>query len=375
MEAFSLEELKSFIGAGPVCISLFLPIQRGGIDAFQNPVRLRNLLTQAKQELEKRDYDEAAIEALLQPGHSLVEDVSFWEHPRDGLALFLAPGLLRPYRLPLAFKERVEVGPRFLIRPLLPLLSGDGRFCVLALSQNAVRLLEGTRDSLREVALEGVPKSLAEALQYDEAQTHQNVQYNAGLPFPGNTEPKEDRKEKIARYFHLVGKALPESIKNGSVPLVLAGVEYETAIYRQITTCPHLVAEGIPGNPERLKPEALHARAWQLVQPYFQEAQRQAIVQYTERVGTGLASDDIREIVPAACSGRVAFLLAGEEPLLYGRFDPTTNRVEMRPEAQAGNEDLVNLAIIETLLHGGTLYADTAKPEDHARPLAAVFRY
>jgi hypothetical protein len=42
----------------------------------------------------------------------------------------------------------VVVTDRFHIKPLLPLLSGDGRFYVLALSQSEVRLLQGTRYSV-----------------------------------------------------------------------------------------------------------------------------------------------------------------------------------------------------------------------------------
>ena len=40
---------------------------------------------------------------------------------------------------------------RFQVRPLFPLLSDDGRFYVLALSQNVIRLLIGTRYHVHEV--------------------------------------------------------------------------------------------------------------------------------------------------------------------------------------------------------------------------------
>jgi hypothetical protein len=45
----------------------------------------------------------------------------------------------------------VIVSERFHVKPLLPLLSGDGRFYVLALSQNEIRLLQGTRYSVEQV--------------------------------------------------------------------------------------------------------------------------------------------------------------------------------------------------------------------------------
>jgi hypothetical protein len=49
------------------------------------------------------------------------------------------------------------------------MLTGDGHFFVLALSQNQIRLREGTRDRLEEVHLPGVPLGVRDALQGQEA--------------------------------------------------------------------------------------------------------------------------------------------------------------------------------------------------------------
>lgn len=374
MDTPSVEDIKSLVGsADSLCISLYMPT-RHGLDALDNPIRLRNLLRTAEQNLSQQGHAEAMIHALLRPAYLMLQDTAFWKSSDGGLALFVAPGVFRRYRLPISFQESLTIESHFFIRPLLSLLHGDGRFYVLALSQNAVRLLEGTGETVREIALEGAPGSLEEALGYDEPQADQGVQYNAGRPFPGNTEPKEDRKEKIARFFHLVDKALPTEIRQGPVPLVLAGVEYETAIFHRITACPQVLEETIEGNPERLSKESLRDRGWELLQTLFQEAARQAGAHYTEATGTGLASADIREILPAARCGRVASLLVKEGALLHGHFDSDTDRVEVRAEG-IGVEDLVNRAAIETLLHGGSVYTDWATSLPFAGPVAAIFRY
>ena len=56
------------------------------------------------------------------------------------------------------------VTDNFHIKPLLPLFTGDGHFYILALSQNEVRLLSGTRYSVSEVEIGQVGGSLAEAI-------------------------------------------------------------------------------------------------------------------------------------------------------------------------------------------------------------------
>jgi hypothetical protein len=57
------------------------------------------------------------------------------------------------YHLLVTFVFNTEDSDRFHLKPLLPLLTGDGRFYILALSQNQVRLLQGTRYSVRGLYL------------------------------------------------------------------------------------------------------------------------------------------------------------------------------------------------------------------------------
>jgi hypothetical protein len=52
---------------------------------------------------------------------------------------------LRSYRLPLPFEQLVVISDDFHLKPPLPFFASDGRFYILALSQNQVRLLEGIR--------------------------------------------------------------------------------------------------------------------------------------------------------------------------------------------------------------------------------------
>lgn len=64
----------------------------------------------------------------------------------------------------------------------------------------------------------------------------------------------------------------------------------------------YVMESAIPGNAETLKPEELHAKAWQIVEPYFLQAQQKAIALCKELIGTGKASSDISETVRAAVS-------------------------------------------------------------------------
>jgi hypothetical protein len=58
-----------------------------------------------------------------------------------------------------------------------------------------------------------------------------------------------------------------------------------------------------------------------------------------------------------------------------GSFNPETSTIDLHPEAQPGDEDLLNAAAIQTLLNGGTVYAVEPEKVPDEAPLAAVFRY
>jgi hypothetical protein len=138
----------SALGAvdGP-CVSVLMPTHRHGPETLQGPVRLRNLVEQAASDLTDAGTPAGDAADLLAPVRALLDDAAFWQHQADGLALFAAPGWFSRFRLPMALVEEVTVGSSFRVVPLIPLLSGDGFFFVLALSQNSVRLFDARSGS------------------------------------------------------------------------------------------------------------------------------------------------------------------------------------------------------------------------------------
>jgi hypothetical protein len=302
----------------------------------------------------------------------------FHQHQSDGLAMFLSPEVFRYYLLPFVFKELVIVTDRFHIRPLLPLLSGDGRYYILALSQNKVRLLQGTHYSVNEVSLADVPKNLAETLRDDdswkELQMHSAISGKGKLSAITHGD-EVDRKENIRRYFRRIDKGLHELVRDERVPLVLAGVDYLHPIYKEVNTYPHLMEAGVGGNPERLSAKELHAQSWTVVRPYFQKAQDEAVDQYKQFISSGRASNRVRKIILAASHGRIELLFVIPDLQQWGTFDPGTDEIHLHKKEKTGDEDLLEFAAIQTLLNGGTVYLVGAEKMPESDPLAAVFRY
>jgi len=365
-----------------ICVSIFMPTHRAGRETRQDPIRLKNMLREAEQRLNEMDLSTRERSELLEPAQRLLDDSTFWQHQSDGLAILSSSGIFRCYRLPLSFDELVVVTNRFHIKPLLTLFACDGQFYVLALSQNEVRLLQGTRYAVDEVDLPDVPRSLAEALRYDDPE--RQLQFHTPAPvagggqaaiFHGHGVGTDDAKANILRYFRQIDRGVSRLLRGERTPLVLAGVDYLFPIYRQANTYPQLLEDGVVGNPEGLAREELRDHAWAIVEPHFLKAQEEASAQYRRLAGTDQASSKLAKVVAGAYQGKIEELFVAIGVHRWGAFDPDTNRVLHHPEAEPGDEDLLDFAAVHTLLHGGTVYAVSPEEMPDETPVVAVFRY
>lgn len=365
MDILSAQELRSLMNPRlGICVSIYMPTLRSGIHVQQNQIRFRNALRKAEEDLTQNDLSPSEIKALLAPAQELLGDLPFWRNLNDGLALFLAPDEFKYYRLAQPFAELVAVADRYHIKPLIPVIRRDQEFFILAVSQKSVRFYRCLRYRSQAVHLPRVPASLDEALNLDDFE--KRLQRHEG---------SEDTKMQLLRFFQQVDRGLHEYLLDKRALLVFAGVDYLLPIFREANTYSHLAERNVSGNPDSLSVDELRERAWQIVEPSLAQDKIQALNQFVAQRGKGLDSADVKEIVGAACHGRVGmlFLLPGLHR--WGRFAVETGEVVLRDEPEPGAEDLLDLAATETLRNGGTVYALEAGELPGVDCMAALMRY
>jgi len=358
-------------------VSIYMPAYSKG-DTEQNPTRLKNLIREAQERLVSLGHSISDTSAILDPAEQMLPDSQFWQHQDEGLALFLSTEFFRYYMIPYSVKESVVVAGRFHIKPLLSLFCDGGGFYLLAISQNHVRLLHCGKYHVRELALDKVPSSLDEALKYDEPEKQQQFHttgQGGSVMFHGHGVGKDDSKMNILRYCQQVNSGLGEILRTEHEPLVIAAVDYLSAIYRQANTYPHLADEGIDGNPEGLSMEELQRRAWPIVQPYFERARTEALERYGEAVTKGLATNDVEHTVLAAYDGRVSTLFITEGVELWGNFEPEQRRITLYNGPENGAEDLLDIAAADTWTRGGVVHIMEPENVPGEAHIAALLRY
>lgn len=346
--------------------SLYFPTGQTFEDARKSKTLLKNLLRESAARLQAAGHSSAEIEAALAEGQELLRNQRFWQAATNGMAIFASRQQSYFVRSPLQFDPQAFAEPRFNILPLVPLLSGNGTFYVLAVSKKRLRMIEAGRRQAREIEIEGIPTSLDEVLQYEQKQRHfglhtSSAPGNGGrssVIFHGHADSSDEaaRKQDLLRFFQIADEGLRAVMRPTQAPLVLAGLEYETALYREANTYAGLIDGCVCGNADRSTPEQLRDQAWSLVEPLFDAPRRQAEDDLRRYSGSELVSLNVNQIISAARHGQVSALFVSPKRHLWGRLDPNDGAEDLHDVYQPGDEDVLNFAAARTLTGSGSVY-------------------
>ena len=391
MDLFNREELTRLVDLQDgTCISVYMPTHRFRSDWSQNTTRLKNLLRDARDQLRDQEVRETDIDQLLGDARRLLDRPGFWRELSEGLAVFITTEASEFYRLPLSFEEIAIVEDQFHLKPLFPLIAANDRYYLLALSQNDVRLYQGTDQAISEVEAAEIPADIVSAIQRYEEPPEQGVQmHTQGASQNGDADQRhyghgssEDQsrepKNQLKRFFREIDESVSGYIGGEDVPLVLAGVSEYLPLYQGVNSYPNLVEDDIvAGNPEHLDMKELHNEAWDIVESVLQDRQREEMDRFRETYhqNGGLASSNFHEILPACAYGRVETLFVPVGQYRWGRFDPETNTVEVHDSQQPGDGDLLNYAAVSAYMNGARVHALQPANMPGGRSVAATFRY
>lgn len=364
------KRLSELIAANSV--SIYLPTHVRGAETQQDTIRLKNLLSEAEDKLTHLNVPPQDTEAILASARSLLENENFWRHQNYGLALFLSREMTHVCRLPLPFEPFVAVSDRFHLKPLLPLFCENQYFYLLALSQNQVRFFQATRYEISEISLADVPTSLAAALQYDDPE--KQLQYHSGSSsgsqpiYHGQGVGQDDDKTDIKRFLTKVEKELRTYLNNETAPLVVAAVDYIRALYEEVNTYPHLLSDGISGNPDVTSPSELQESAWVRIIPLMETSRQKAVSQYQALKDTDKADNEFSHIVAAAERGQIDTLFVLANASKGTQLDNISEQTEV-------DLNLLDLATVHTFLQDGTVHLLDAESMPDQVPVAAIYRY
>jgi hypothetical protein len=318
---------------------------------------------------------------LLAPAAALDVDEAFWNDRLDSVAFFLSSDFWRVFHLPFKASEFIQVGTRFYVRPLLQVLTQTLDYYVLALDKNNVRLLRCDIRGAKDVPVPDMPVNLDKFVSVEHAEkqfqyhTAGHVGRAGSVIGHGAADKGVDEKERLHRFSVAIAHAIEEHLVAAKEPVVLAGTEEFQDSFRAVSKLPHILDEGLTRSPKVLTPVELRDQARAIVDRYSDSPRTAAIDHYKELAGTGLTSQQIDEILPAASQGRIDVLLAPRGATVWGKYDREIARIEVLSEKASGSEELINEAAISTIENGGTFYELDNGDLQLTGPAAAIYRF
>ena len=357
MQQVNLQGLTYFLERheGP-CLSLYQPTHRSHPENQQDIIRYKNLVKELESSLAEK-YAKRDIAAIMKPFHDLGEDRDFWQQKvLDGLAILADETRFQIFTLQRQPEEFAVVSDSFHLKPLLRLTQTQDRFQVLCVSRTDIQMYEGTRDGLDQVLFaDDFPEHIDDPTE--EVADFPVTSYGLG---PSNRQGqvmhyKGSRKDAIQtdkeRFLGAVARALYNNIsKEGKLPVVLVGLPENIGVFRKNNQNPYVLEHEINIDPTSLTVEQLLKKAWPVVEPVAAKRVQDEIARFKQAHGTGLANDDLENVLGAVLDGRVDTLMIDAEKRIAGKIDRENRKVELLndfsdTEAEEVLDDLAEMVI------------------------------
>lgn len=340
------------------CISIIMPTHRMIPEKHQNSIRLKNLLKQAaatlENELGKRDSAE-----LIDKMNDLAASIDT-SRTQDGLALFISQSKAEVVHIPFVVHERVVINNAFSTRELIMGVNRGTTYYILDLSLHRARLISCYREHAREVTHNGFP------MESDFSMLELNP-----------TDFTSEKEKQIREFFNRVDKMFVQQYKTKNTRLILAGVQKNLALYREVSDHPEMIIGHLEGNYESEPLHEMCKKAWEVVREKARKERHSALNEIQRAVSTRKVAAGITEAWRLAQEGRVATLVCEEDYHTTAGIDTQNSLVLDTSELPAENiiPDAVDqLADVVITKGGKVIFVDNGTLGNFYK-VAAILRY
>ncbi len=343
-------------------VSVLTPTHRREPENAQDPVRLRNVVADAKKQLESDPAvsRERRIDVVKQLEEALAEvDLT---HAEDGLVIFAAPGEHQVWSLARPVPERVVLSDTFLTRNLVSAQAAERPFWVLSVSADRVTLWNGGGDRVVPEHAGGFP--LTRSMDNFDAERQERI----------GDLPSTFRDESTRHFLRDADTAIGKVLRADPRPLYVTGETAALSLLDEVGSVCRDAVHIRHGGLADATPETV----WQAVHPVIAADSRRVADQVARELeaarGRKAYAAGLDEVWQSAREGRVG-LLAVEENFRATVRDSGDHLVPADSDDLDAREDIVD-EIVEQCLETG---ADVRFVPDgtlgDATGIAGVLRY
>ncbi len=347
------------------CISIYLPTTPLTQDIAQSRVNLGNLVKKAITQLEEMGLEKRRIWPVQEQIDTLLADHDFWNHQANSLAILVTPDSLRTYRMANKLNAIVEVSDRFHLKPLLRAITFPHAAHILALSENAVRLIEVSADlPAKEVIVAGLPKNIESVGSKPATKDYTGTGHRHGAQ--GQTSYQAPFVRKIAA-------AIRPILSESNHPLVLATTKPLEASFRSLSTVSAL-DDVIAGNPEHMSEAELANAVRPILDAHYASKIQAFHHDFQERAGKNRTTTDISDAARLATFGGIHSLLVDIDSVVDGFIDDETGEVTFENKGDGVNYGIVDEITGRALRTGAKVMAVRKEDIPGGHDLAVISR-
>ncbi len=292
-------------------VSIYFETSPFAQDRNKNQINLKNMISTLNQQHPE----------LVAQSHQLTElldDPSFWDQIKQGLAILMSPNENVVYFLPETLKSSLTIGDHFYILPLVRHYQQLNEVQLLLLNRENFKLFQGTYHKV-----EPLPYPNDEPITADEVLgTDTRQRYFSATP--GGRMQGDDGKSgmddvDMLRYFQYVDKYVNNYVsKVSKLPLILVALPEYHKTFREISENNFLFEQGIKMDFSGFTHDDLATQLGSLLIPYNQALLSGWVNKFNTGQANGSASDFIEDVLTAVLEKRVDTLLISHDSFLYG---------------------------------------------------------
>lgn len=344
-------------------VSILMTTHRTVPENQQDPIRVKNMLDEAKQRLQD-NFSERELAPVLAQLDEAVESIDY-PHTLEGLAIFANHEMQRVYYHAFAFQDRVVVDETFATRDLVFALNRIPRYRVLVLSEQSTSLFSGILDSLEEVRTKEFPL------------THGGPGGGSKLPGGEGINTSAYRDDYHRQFFRKADAALKPLMAADPLPLVLVGIDRYFSFFNEVSEHRDAVIATLSGNHDKTSDHDLGKLVYPIVQDALTEQRKMALERLENAVGAQLCTSGIEDAWRMAQEGRGDLLLVEEGFHYSARVD--SSGMKLMPDDDLTAIDVMDDAVdelIEAVMSKGgkVMFVDDQILSNHQR-VALILRY
>lgn len=349
------------------CVSIYLtttPLSQN-IDASR--IELGNLAKQAHAQLEAAGADKRRLADLMEHFDDLADDDEFWRLQANSLAVLATPDSVRTFRLANALSPMVQVSDRFHLKPLLRAITFPHSAFVLALSENAVRLVEVFAELPPvTVKVDGLPKDAASAAGKSTLNDRSHSRRVHG---------SEGQNVRLRQYARQVDAAVRAVLAGRDTPLILSATGRMASVFQSVCNYPNLLSDRIDDSPDRISDGELADAARPILDAFYRNEISEQQSLYKARAEQGRATSELSDAARAATYGAIEAMLVDIDSVIPGSLDEVTGELTLADSSDATSYEVVDEIAGRALISGAKVLGVRKDDLPEKGELAAILRF